>query len=293
MRVAGNAEQDTERRGYSAVQVSNFDEQLRKLRNEAMRFKFDLGHLAEQLTVTRAKTFAQQGLGRRFHLIERCVLNIFEIYPAGRQKFLSTDECTDIAIQFHAFAMNVYALFDNVAWVCLLEAGHVLPPMKIGLLKKACQPFIPLNLAAFLAQPDITRWFHDYGTLYRDSTVHRIAPYLPSRSYTPEEGERLQQLHDRSMQEWSAPAHDSQRTGSSERLERLDRLEREKAELGRNSLFMCLSLTGEDASPPVHLHPQLLCDWGLAQEIIRHFLDGMRQSRGWLAPDIPPLEIVD
>lgn len=291
--MAGNAEQDTERQGYSAVQVSNFNEQLRKMRNDGARLKFDLGHLAEQLTAPRAKTFAQQGLGRRFHLIERCVLNIFKIYPAGRQKFLSIDECTDIAIQFHAFAMNVYALFDNVAWVCVLESGHILPPKKIGLLKAACQPFIPTNLATFLAEPDITRWFHDYGTLYRDSTVHRIAPYLPSRAYTPEEGERLQQLHAKLMQEWIEPAHDQECAGFSERLERLDRLELEKEELGRNSLFMCLSLTGEDASPPVYLHPQLLCDWGLAQEIIRHFLVGMRQSRGWLALDIPPLKVGD
>jgi hypothetical protein len=77
------------------------------------------------------------------------------------------------------------------------------------------------------------------------------------------------------------------------RLERIDRLEQEKAELGRNSLFMCLSLTGEDASPPVYLHPQLLCDWGLAQETIRHFLTGMREAYGWQAPYIPPLEVRD
>lgn len=288
-----NADQDTERRGYSAAQVSDFAGQVRKLRNEGAGLRFDLGHLAEQLTASRAKTFAQQGVGRRFHLIERCVLNIFEIYPAGRQEFLSIDECTDIAIQFHAFAMNVYALFDNVAWVCLLESEHILQPKKIGLHKEACRPFIPPNLASFLAEPDITRWFHDYGTLYRDSTVHRIAPYLPSRSYTPEEGERWQQLNAKSMQEWIAPVHDQKRAGSSDRLERLDRLEREKGELGRNSLFMCLSLTGEDASPPVYLHPQLLCDWGLAQEMIRHFLVGMRESRGWQVPNIPLLEVGD
>jgi len=291
--VRENAEQSNDPRGYSAAQVSNFEEQVRKLRNESARLKFDLGCLSEQLTASRAKTFAQQGLGRRFHLIERCVLNIFEIYPGGRKEFLSADECTDIAIQFHAFAMNVYALFDNMAWVCLLESGHILPPKKIGLLKEACRPFIPPKLAAFLAEPDITCWFRDYGTLYRDSTAHRIAPYLPSRSYTPEEGKRWQQLHVNAMQEWIPPAHDQQGEGLSERLERLDKLEREKAELGRNSLFMCLSLTGEDASPPVYLHPQLLCDWGLAQETIRHFLRGMRESRGWQVPYIPPLEVVD
>jgi hypothetical protein len=88
--------------------------------------------------------------------------------------------------------MNVYALFDNMTWVCLLEAGQFLPPKSIGLFKKSCRPFIPSHLAAYLDQPETDRWFREYGTLYRDSTAHRIAPYLPSRTYTPDEGKRWQ-----------------------------------------------------------------------------------------------------
>lgn len=86
--------------GYSEAQVRNFEDQIRKLRNEAARLKFDLAHLAEQLTIVRAKTFTHQGLGRRMHSIERCVLNIFAIYPPDRQEFLSDDECTDIGSSF-------------------------------------------------------------------------------------------------------------------------------------------------------------------------------------------------
>jgi hypothetical protein len=95
----------------------------RHVRSEAARLKFDLAHRAEQLTVVRAKTFAYQGLGRRMHSIERCVVNIFAIYPPDRRQFLSHDECTDARIQFQAFAMNVYALFDNVTWVCLSQSA--------------------------------------------------------------------------------------------------------------------------------------------------------------------------
>lgn len=70
-------DEKTERNGYSDAQVREFEDQIGKLRNEAARLKFDLGHLGEQLTVPRAKTFANQGLGRRLQTIERCVLNIF------------------------------------------------------------------------------------------------------------------------------------------------------------------------------------------------------------------------
>jgi hypothetical protein len=290
--VNETGDENTERNGYSNAQVREFEDQIRKLRNEAARLKFDLGHLGEQLTVPRAKTFANQGLGRRLHTIERCVLNIFAAYPADRRNFLSHDECADIGIQFQSFAMNVYALFDNVTWVCLLEAKQNLAPKSIGLFKKACRPFIPANLAAYLDEPETTRWFHEYGTLYRDSTAHRIAPYLPTRTYTPEEGKRWQELHDESLRGWM-PSDGEDREDLRSRLDRLDQLEREKGELGRNSLFMCLSLTGEDASPPVYLHPQLLCDWGLVQETLRHLLTGMRDAYNWKTPYIPPLQVRD
>ncbi|WP_144444381.1 hypothetical protein [Caballeronia arationis] len=285
--------QKNEQYGYSAEQVRDFEGQIRKLRNENARLKFDLGHLAGQLTMPRAQTFANQGLGRRLQSIERCVVNIFALYPPGRREFLSHDECCDVGIQFQAFAMNVYALFDNVTWVCLLEAKQSLAPKSIGLFKKACRPFIPPNLAAYLDEPETTRWFHEYGTLYRDSTAHRIAPYLPSRTYTPDEGKRWKELQDESIRAMMPPDRIDRGTDFKAQFELIDRMEREKAELGRNSLLMCLSLTGEDATPPVYLHPQLVCDWGLAQETVRHFIAGMRETHGWQAPYIPPLEVRD
>jgi hypothetical protein len=100
-------------------------------------------------------------------------------------------------------------------------------------------------------------------------------------------------LHDASIRESMTLERGPQGAGADAWLEQIDRLGREKSELGRNSLLMCLSLTGEDASPPVYLHPQLLCDWGLAQETIRHFLAGMPEAHGWSAPYIPPLEVRD
>ena len=36
-----------------------------------------------------------------------------------------------------------YAIFDNIAWVCMLEAGGALSPLKVSLFKKDCEPFIP------------------------------------------------------------------------------------------------------------------------------------------------------
>jgi hypothetical protein len=55
--------------------------------------------------------------------------------------------------------------------------------------------------------------------------------------------------------------------------------------------MMGLSLTGEDATRPVYLHPQLLCDWGLAHELVLAFTKAMRAERGWPQPAIPPMVV--
>ena len=53
----------------------------------------------------------------------------------------------------------------------------------------------------------------------------------------------------------------------------------QKEMLGSNSLVMALSLSGDaDANPPVLLHPQLLCDWGLANELVHTFDLAMRKE---------------
>lgn len=276
-------------RGYSAKQARKLQEQVRELRNKQPTVQLDLASLADQLTVPRARKFAHEGLGRRLPVIERAVLNIYRIFPPDRQEFLTRDECTDIAIQLHAIAINLYALFDNIAWVCLLEAGQQLSPKKIGLFKQECQTCIPEQLRKYLAQPTVRTWFNDYGKLYRDSTAHRIAPYLPSRAFAPEEGERWQQIHQDSMQALLGCQPGEPRDQLRERLARHEQLEIEKESLGMNSLLFALSLTGEDASPPVYLHPQLLCDWGLAHELLLAFTGAMRQQYGWKSPNIPPM----
>ena len=83
----------------------------------------------------RARVFANEGVGRRLPLVRRCATNIFKTYPPNKTALLTRDECEDIGIQLCAFAINVYAIFDNIAWVCMLEAGGNLSPMKVSAFK--------------------------------------------------------------------------------------------------------------------------------------------------------------
>jgi hypothetical protein len=273
---------------YTTEQAVKLKDQMRTLQAAGASVRLDLAHLAEQLRAPRAKTFANEGAGRRLPVIERAAHNIYEIYPPDRNTFLSREECTDIGIHLHAFAINVYALFDNVTWVCLLEAGAELPPLKIGPFKKECRPFLPPGLLGYFDKPDVQRWFNEYGKTYRDSTAHRIAPYIPDRVFGTEEGHLWMSLHEQANQAMR-DAISAIPGGSMPFLDLHEELNAKKERLGRNSPLIGLSLNGQDAESPVYLHPQLLCDLGFAHELIQTFTSAMREHYKWPAPVIPEL----
>jgi hypothetical protein len=277
---------------YTTDQVEHFLNKIKLLRNAQPSIQLDLSLLAEQLTVERAKTYANEAMGRRLPVIERTVLNIYDIFPPNRSEFLSKSECTDIAIQLHAFAINVYAILDNAAWISMLQAGANLVPVKVGLFKKECQALLPRGIVDYISSSNIKQWFNNYGKTYRDSTAHRIPPYLPSRTYTPEEGELWNELNKESMSHLYNYKLGESFEEVNERLGRHEQLEAEKDALGRNSYMIALTLSSEDASNPVFLHPQLLCDWGLVQEFVSIFTKTMREHYGWKAPYIPDMVVV-
>lgn len=275
--------------GYSADEIEHFARTLRDLRNAQTNVQLNLHHLAEHLGAARARTFASEALGRRLAVIQQTVLNVFDIYPPDRSEFLTQIDCTNIAIQLHTFAINVYAIFDNAAWICMLEAGGSLPPVKVGLFRTEIRRFLPAKLANYIDQPTVKNWFDEYGKVYRDSTAHRIPPYLPSRTYTEEEGSRYKECHKKSMALLCSWRPGESLAEVEERLARHRELEAEKDQLGRNSLLFGLTLTGEDAKTPVYLHPQLLCDWGLVHEFLQAFTQAMREHYGLAAPHLPPI----
>lgn len=285
----GPQETSSGKLAYSAGHIKHFEFTLRSLRNNQPNAQFDLAHLADQLKAPRARMFANEALGRRLPVIQQTVLNIFDVYPPDRREFLTQIECTNIAIQLHAFAINVYAILDNAAWICMLEAGGNLPPNKVGLFRTEIREFLPPKLVDYIDQPSVRNWFNEYGKVYRDSTAHRIPPYLPSRAYTMKEGARFMELHQQSMTLLYGWSPDDSLEQVEDRLARHRQLEAEKEQIGRNSLLFGLTLTGEDAKQPIYLHPQLLCDWGLVHEFVQTFTQAMRSFYGLTAPHLPPL----
>lgn len=279
-------------RGYSPRQLEEFGKTAQRLLNETAGMRFVLGELAQRLTNPRARSFALQGIGRRLPLIARGACNIFTLYPPDTAELLSLETCDEVAIQFQAFAINMYGLMDNIAWVCVLESGGELNPLKISLFKREVEPYLPNELRNYVCAPTSLTWFSEYGKAYRDSTAHRIPPYLPSRAYTPEEGKSYQDLERRAyvaLSEAGRAYADVAR--ASELTAQYEQLVQEKESLGSNSLLVALSLNGDEPTPPVYLHPQVLCDWGLAIELLQVFDRSLRDKFGWPKMAMPNLVV--
>lgn len=243
--------------------------------------RVNIAHFAQQLTNPRARTFANEGIGRRLQVIQRTVFNTFSTYPPGRADLLTNDEGTDVAIQFHAFVLSLTGLFDNIAWICMLEAGGDLPPTQVGLYRRECRAFLPPRLLAYIHSAESTRWRDLYGKPYRDSIAHRIAPYLPPRIFLADDATRYEYLDAQSAEllfrEWTDDTRHEQMAS----LDRYHDIEREKGQLGMNSAWLALSATGEKDAPFIYLHPQMLSDWALAHELVTNFVDATRDQYGW------------
>ena len=258
--------------GYDAEDLAHMDMTRAQLAWGRDSLAISLAQLASRMPDDRARQFANEGVGRRLRTIDRCVTNIFHIYPPGRTEHLSMEECDDVAIQLQTFAINVYALFDNVAWVCVHLDKAQLSPLQVGPFKAQTRPHLPPTLAAFLSEPRVENWHKVYGKAYRDATAHRLPIYLPSRAYTPEEGIRWNQLHAELMDSMLRLGGPGTPEEVDARLARHQALQAEQDSLGSNSLLMALTLNGAEAQDPVFLHPQVLCDYGLAQEVVAEMI---------------------
>jgi hypothetical protein len=204
-----------------------------------------------KLTSERAQEYFSQGIGRRLGLIVRCLENVFRIFPPERTVLLSREELTDVQINLHAYVINIYGILDNIAWTYVLEKG-VQDSIKsgragVGLFAKQTQEHLPDRLVAYLST--LSEWFNDYAKNYRDALAHRIPLYVPPFSVTNGNEAKYRDLE---RQIWERiVAHD---------FEAVDRLKDEQASLGTVCAVYIHSYSDADASGPVALHPQMICD---------------------------------
>jgi hypothetical protein len=108
---------------------------------------------------------------------------------------------------------------------------------------------LPGALRDYLASPDISSWHEKYLKGYRDALAHRIPLYIPPASWTKEDSALYEQLE---MQKAECISH--------REWDRLDTVWAEQDSIGKACPVFLHQFSGEEASQPIFLHPQVLND---------------------------------
>jgi hypothetical protein len=225
--------------------------------------------LGGALKSPRAREYLNHGVGRRLRLVQRCVINIYDICPLDRSELFDRDELQDLNINLHAFLLNVYGILDDLAWVVALEATQkeVQQRRDISLYGPEVQKHLPPETAAFLQT--MKPWHDNYMKNFRDSLAHRIPAYVPPMRLADDEAKRSEEL-DKEILE-AIKKHD---------FGRVDALKQEERKLGKLMPVYTHSFGDPDASAPVYLHSQVIVDLKTIVAIIRSVADALRKRRG-------------
>ncbi len=167
-------------------------EDIQKIKSElySLRIKYcdlmgQIFDLSAKIKEEKAREYLHYGVGRRLEVIERCIENIFLIFPVERNNLLCREELIDVMINLHAFFVNIFGLLDNLAWVLIHEKklAGIIDKKKVGLFKRETKKYLPNKFCQYLDSPQMKLWHEQYLTNYRDAFSHRIPLYVPPPKY--------------------------------------------------------------------------------------------------------------
>lgn len=214
--------------------------------------------LSETLKKDKAKEYFVHGVGRRLSTIYRCAENIYSLFPLRQKTLLPLETLKDIAINLHAFFINIFGLLDNMAWVVVYEKDEE-PKIKktwVGLYKPETQEILPTKFKEYLRT--MKEWHDTYLKNYRDALSHRIPLYVPPKQVSPKHHKQEAELQKKinaayGIQDFST----------------LTTLNKQHALIGDPAPFFIHSLSETDK--PVLLHAQISIDLKTVEEIVEKF----------------------
>lgn len=248
---------------YTQEQIDQLDNDRETVLTELQSEYLSLvSEFAPSLKIEKAREYTRQGVARRLKILRKCIENIAAIYPPARHELLSEDECSDVAINLHAFITNIDGVQDNIAWVYVIENALEDKikngPVGVGLFTKETKPHLPADFRTYLKSDRIKEWRCEYAKNFRDALTHRIPPYLPPYEVT--------QSNTRLCQALASQIHQLVLIGDFKSVKTL----LDDCDSYRRICPTFLhSLSGSDPSPPIILHPQVLADANTVLEIVR------------------------
>lgn len=246
---------------YTKEAILKIENDYAEIHSRYHKLMFKLTELNSHIRDDEAREYLMQGVGRRLKTLARCVKNIFEIFPADRSDLLTKDELTDLAINLHAFFINVSGILDNLAWVFVYENDLVGKPKEgklgrrdVGLFNNNTLKHLGDSLKEYLESDRMQTWYANYSKNYRDALAHRIPLYVPPSELNKEDSERYSQIEEQ-LHDYSSP----------EAISKHQQLREEQQKLERPCFFFAQSLR-EDAKA-ILFHPQIIADFKTIEEI--------------------------
>lgn len=216
----------------------------------------------QHLASVRAKEFLLHGVGRRLRVLRRGLKNVFALFPPSATQPIDPDDLENAQLSLHAFVINLYGLFDNLAWAFVWRHGleKVVDKRQVGMFKEGTKQHLPQALHAYLDSEKMMRWSTEYLKNYRDSLAHRIPLYIPPAGYSEEETARSAAIDQEQLecilnQDWR----------------KLEALRVEQRRLG--AAWPVFVHSFEEDSTPLVLHPQMLSDAKTVIEACNLFLE--------------------
>lgn len=212
----------------------------------------------------QAAEFAKHGFMRRVKTLARCIHNVYRICPPDRDKKLSTDELSDLAINLQSFVFNVFGCLENLAWVWVKEKdirnnkGELLANFQIGFGSKYeyVRNSFSYEFRSYL--DGLNEWFSQMEN-FRHALAHRIPLYIPPYIVTNEEAAKEHELEQARRE--ALTRHE---------FEEYERLTNELEAIGKFVPWMTHSFN--EKSRQVVFHAQIIADWNTVIGISEKFL---------------------
>lgn len=223
--------------------------------------------MSSRLSNPIAREYLSQGVSRRLKVLERCICNIYCLFPPEKRNLLTKNELTDLSINLHAFFVNISGILDNLAWVFVYEKNLYgsakvgkLGKYDVGLFNKKTLKYLWPKLSDYLKTESMGNWYKEYSKNYRDALAHRIPLYVPPSALNEKEGEKYAQIEEQ-LQLLDM--------GNPEELTRYEQLREEQSDLGRPCVLFAHSF--REKCKQVYFHAQVIADFMTVKEIIDRF----------------------
>ena len=164
--------------------ICRIEENLVLLKSRFLELLNRIYEVHDNLKNEKAKEYLLNGVGRRLRVLERCVENIYSIFPLQREKLLNRNELNDIDINLHAFFINIFGLLDNMAWVVMHEKNGAKPidKLDVGLYRKETKKYLGDDFKQYLNSKTMKKWHNEHLKDCRDALSHRIPLYVPPKN---------------------------------------------------------------------------------------------------------------